>query len=166
MKKIIFLLFALNISMLAIAQSDTTKPNFKFEKERIVYGGGIGGGIYTGITSISFSPILGYRVTDEFILGTRVVYNYFSFPNFGSGSNFGYGFLGRYFIKQTMFLHAEYQDIYYAWGGNQRQKVPALLGGVGYYNKPFTVTAMYDFIWKSRTSPFPSPLRINFGLMF
>ena len=165
----IFICFILLISTNLFAQKDSTstkKHSWKFEKERLTFGGGVGGGISNGITSINVSPILAYKFTDKFLAGPRLTYNYYAIHNFRNFSNYGYGVLGRYFFKSNIFGHLEYEEMFYDFGNPKRNRVPSLLGGVGYYQRPLAITAMFDFLWNERISPYDSPLRVNFGLMF
>ena len=155
------------------AQQDSTSTSSKqtekkeekkgFDPKRITYGGGIGGTIGT-VTAINVSPIVAYRFTDRFYAGPRLIYNYFG-TRFFSYSNYGFGILGRYFPKGRFFAHAEYQEMYVRIDESRRYRAPAMLLGAGYYNRPVTFSVLYDILWTIR-SPQPSPIQINFGLMF
>ena len=129
----IAVLFAVNV----YAQKDSTntesKYSWKFDKKRITYGGGIGGGISNGVTSVNFSPILAYRFTDKFMAGPRLSYNYYSFQNSRGFSNFGYSLLGRYMFNSQIFGHIEYENMYTTRWSNARRRIPAMLVGAGYY---------------------------------
>lgn len=171
MRKIL-LAIAILLSISAYTQTDSTsqtkeKKSFKFDPDRIKFGGGIGGGISNYGTSINISPMVLYQFSDKFYAGPRLIYNFYSY-NGSRFSNYGYGFLGRYFFKNTIFGQAEYQEIYYDWGysNSLRQRIPSFLVGAGYFNRPVTFTAMFDLLWNSNNSPYNSPLQVNFGLMF
>lgn len=169
MKKLLSI-FLILISINIYAQKDSTNTKseslFKFDKDRISFGGGVGGGISGGYTNINISPIIAYRFTDEFIAGPRLIYNYYAIQGIGGFSNYGYSLLARYLFKPTIFGHLEYEEVYYYFDGVTRERIPALLAGVGYYNRPITISAMYDLLWDSSRSRYYSPLRVNFGIMF
>lgn len=167
----LFLILASVFLLEATAQDDNSssddyKPSWKFEKERLTFGGGIGGGISGAYTNINISPIIAYRFTDKFIAGPRLIYNYNSVVNVSSWSNFGYGVLARYFVKTNIYAQAEYEEVYYGSFGDKRVRIPAFLVGAGYYNRPIALTATYDLLWNSNRTVYASPLRVNFGIMF
>jgi len=170
MKFYIFIIFFFTLSF-SFAQKDSTTNNqneysWKFEKERLTFGGGVGGGISNGITTVNISPIVAYIFTDKFIAGPRLIYNYYSVIYRNSWSNYGYSLLGRYFVKENIFAQAEYEEVYYASFGDNRLKIPAFLVGVGYYSSPMVLTATYDLLWDPNRTAYASPLRVSFGVMF
>lgn len=171
MRILFFIVFVSTFIFEGYSITDSTnnqkdKPSWKFEKERLTFGGGVGGGISGGYTTVNVSPLIAYKFTDKFLAGPRLIYNYYSRLNFGQWSNFGYSVLGRYFVKENIFAHAEYEEVYYGSFGTNRLKIPALLIGAGYYNRPIALTATYDLLWNSNRSAYYSPLRVNFGIMF
>ena len=169
--KYLFIVIIGFLSIHANAQKDSTSSkkdsqySWKFEKERMTFGGGIGGSLGERYSSVNVSPLIGYKFTDKFFGGTRLIYNYYSVPNRGGFSNYGYGILSRYFIKSNIFAHAEYQDIFYKGNNSNRIRIPAILIGGGYYNRPITFSVLYDLLWDPN-SVYPTPFRVNFGLMF
>ena len=170
MKKVVFITILIFSSVFfAHAQKDTTSSkderSWKFDRKRLFLGGGLSGGIYNGVTAINISPLIGYRFTDQFVAGPRLIYNYYSVPNWGSYSNYGYGLMGRYFAKPQFFLQTEYQEMYYAGFGQGRTRVPSFLVGGGYYQRPVVFYVLYDLLWRNNQY-YPSPLRVNFGIMF
>lgn len=167
MNKILVFAVVLLTATISLAQKDSTssenKHSWKFEKERLFFGGGIGGGV-GAYTAINFSPVLGYRFTDKIAAGPRIIYNYFG-TRFASYSNYGYGFMGRYFPQPKFFLQSEYQQLYVKQSSNSRYRIPVMYIGGGYYQRPLVFYVLYDLLWTTR-SPQNSPVQVNFGLMF
>ena len=91
--------------------------DFKMQK-RIYVGGGLGFGISSYATSLMLAPIVGYRLSPSFDVGTRVNYTYYRYndaPLKYSTNNVGVGVFGRYylFFFRDLFLHAEYEALNY-----------------------------------------------------
>jgi len=78
--------------------------------------GGAPGNVFFG----GFSPMVGYKITNEFSVGPRIEFNYQG-GRFDIGAsegdlkynstNLGVGFFARYKFLETFFLHAEYQRL-------------------------------------------------------
>ena len=84
------------------------------------YWGGNFGLMFGTYTVIDISPLVGYKVTEKFHVGTGVTYTYYKYKQDGtynggnatSGQSFStsiYGgrFFTRYFLAENLFLHAE-----------------------------------------------------------
>ncbi len=138
MKRIISVLFlALGLAITAHAQqeevySSTGKPiklNKKEEKkkgfdpQRIVFGGGFGLG-FGDVTNVAVSPVVGYAITDKFIAGVGVGYQYVRVKDYWSvfdpntadvlykpftSNVFSPSIWTRYVVWKNLFVHAEYE---------------------------------------------------------
>ena len=94
-----------------------------FDASRLILGGGAGFG-FGGYTSLSISPIVGYRITDNFSAGIGVGYQYTKIKNFYQYENpltFEVKSLhyvasalypsvwSRYILFRNFFAHAEFE---------------------------------------------------------
>lgn len=170
MKKISFSFILFFVVFLTYAQRDSTASrnsqySWKFDKRRIFLGGGIGG-TFGQFTAVNVSPVIGYRFTDQLAAGPRIIYNYYGQKGIGSFSNYGYGFMARYFPQPQFFLQGEYQELYVKTNVKERYRVPGMHVGAGYYNRPMVFYVLYDLLWVQNKSPQNSPVQVNFGLMF
>ena len=131
-----------------------------FDTDRLIYGGGLGLG-FGRSTTISVSPIIGYRITDKFSAGVGFGYqyakikNYFELQDINTGAWNYYDYKSsiasasvwtRYLILPSLFAHVEYehnfmsfQNYRFAQNGTgtiesykEKYNAPALLVGGGY----------------------------------
>jgi hypothetical protein len=157
-----------------------------FNPDRMVYGGGLslgfgGGGGYSSF-QIGLSPFVGYRITDNFLAGVGLGYQYQSvknaFQNPFNGQLYParYHFItpsiwARYGIFESIFLQGEleynllnYNELAFDASGNvvnQRKSVsgPALLLGGG-FRQPiserasFMISALYNVLQNSAYNPY------------
>lgn len=153
----------------------TTLPPYSLA-DHLVYGGNIGLNFGT-ITSISVSPMVGYKVTDRFTPGIGVTYNYlrFNYPGYQSEAINIYGgcIWARYYVLENIFLHGEYEALNGEWDPYVRPEYryylnSALIGGG--YRESFGGLSSYVLVLYNATysedSPYPSPLiiRVGFGM--
>jgi len=158
-------------------ESETGLEHLKFS-QRIVWGGTGGVAFGTDVTLIQISPRIGYRVTEKFIAGVGMRYEYYRQNPPGtasdfSASNYGGSIFGNYAISRGIFAHGEFEMInveYYdesfeltrSWveglyvGGGFRQP----LGGRAFVE----IMALYNLTWR-QISPAPSPLDIRIGFI-
>ena len=102
---ILVIIFSLFISLSGYGQfgqpKNTEKKNeFKMQK-RLYIGGGLGFGISSYSTSIMVAPVVGYRLSPSFDVGTRLNYTYYSYndaPLKYSTNNYGVAFFSRYYL--------------------------------------------------------------------
>ncbi|CAN5232076.1 hypothetical protein BH09BAC5_BH09BAC5_16260 [soil metagenome] len=143
--------------------------------ERLVYGGNMGLN-FGNVTSISISPMIGYKVTERFIPGIGATYNYLKFHYQGYQSEaihiYGGSIWARYYILDNIFLHGEYEALNGEWDPyfrpNYRYYLNSVFLGGGYRqsmgNLSTYVLVLYNVTY-SQNSPYPSPLvlRVGFG---
>jgi hypothetical protein len=151
-------------------------------KDRVVFGGDFGLSFGT-ITFIRVAPMLGYRVSDRFIIGGGPSYQYFSdnrfVPKFTS-SIYGMSAFGQFVAFNNIFLQAQPEvlnvedrfpkqspsgEIFY-----DRVTIPVLFvgGGIGQFNSSGSgvfVSVLYDII-QDPNSPYPGNAVIRIGGFF
>ena len=84
-------------------------------KERLFTGGNFGIQFGT-ITYIEIAPILGYRITNNFVAGVGATYIYFSDKTYQpkyTTDIYGGSIFGRYFVFENVFAHAELSALNY-----------------------------------------------------
>jgi hypothetical protein len=102
-----------------------------------VYWGGSVGMSFGDYTSISITPLIGYKVTPRFHLGGTVSYEYVSDSRYSetfTSSNYGGSVFSRFLLTPKIYAHAEFADISYEYKVNEQASdrfwVPFLyLGG-------------------------------------
>ena len=167
------LILFFSISLTGFAQSDLTSRKFG---DRLFAGGDVGLTFGT-VTFINVSPLLGYRITDDFSAGVGGTYQYFKQSFDGAEfqtSIYGGRVFARHAILEDFFVHSEYEilnlEVADAFGfATGRQNIPFLyvgggvrqsIGGSSY----FVGMVLYDVI-QNRLSPY-NPLQIRGGFIF
>lgn len=150
-------------------------------KDRMIYGGNIGGSLGNVSSFFMIQPMVGYKITDKFQAGLCPLYIYSSRTyQFTSGKNFtqsvnafGPGVFGRYLINDNIFAHVEYlglsYKIYDELSGLDVSKFSNsafvgggyMPGGTGVY-----IVVLYDLLYDSKTSFYSNPLDIRIGFVF
>jgi len=147
------------------------KPSFA---ERLYYGGNVQLQFGT-YTVVGISPLIGYKITEQLSVGVTPSYTYFRDNFYRIGySVYGGSVFSRYFVIEDLFLHAEYERLYYpviAGTGNTSKFYAdrALVGG-GYVmrfsdNAGFFLMGMYDLLWKQQSSFYLSPFVFRGGFV-
>lgn len=148
--------------------------------DKFYFGGGFGLSIGTDYTSISASPLAGYKITDEFSVGLQTTYQYVSYPDFDlKFSNYGGGPFARYVIEDRYIAHVEYEILSFEFTdgtidsngdfNTARDTYSSLWLGGGYResvgrNAGFFVLALYNVLYdETEPSPYASPLSIRAG---
>ena len=164
--------------------------------DRLVYGGNVGLTISTSYSFVLAQPLVGYKVTDNFIAGAGFTYIYwkqsYSYTTPGTtGQNnisisdnvYGLNFFARHSLFGPAFAHIEYQPMnftsYNGYNESKRIWTNALYlggginqstnGGRGAY-----VLVLYDILWQDASldprsyakSFYQSPWNIRVGFMF
>lgn len=164
-------------------QSSEKKDEFKMQK-RLYIGGGLGFGLSSFSTYLMLAPVVGYRLSPSFDIGTRLTYTYYRYndsPLKFSTNNYGLGAFARYylFFFNNLFLHAEYEALSYEYNDPGRASyydvvmirewVSSLLLGGGYrqwigQNAFVGITVLWNIL-DDINSPYPNPIfRIGVGV--
>lgn len=167
---LIFLLITLSLSA-QYTQIDEEKPKAKSSfKDNLVLGGNLGLS-FGSVTNVLINPQIGYKFTDNFMLGTGGTYQYFRindrvFGNFES-EVIGVSFYGRHKIYEKFFAHAEFENLWLDYLNPfdfsvSRESVPIFLVGGGYIESlggstSFVVSVLFDAIGDER-SPYINPI--------
>jgi hypothetical protein len=132
-------------------------------RERLVYGGNLGG--YFGTVSfVQINPMVGYKTTDWWVNGIGLNYIYSA----GGGvrqSVFGASVWSRAYIYQSFLLHTEFEQLRRTatdqFGGSYAANVPVWLVGAGYQERAgglgLSFMVLYDLI-QDPDSPYSSPI--------
>jgi hypothetical protein len=165
MKKLLFLLFLSIVSYTStyaqdpiVIKQDSTVRDLDEEqdvrdlpfRQRLKFGGGIGGLQFGNPTVIGISPMVGYQATNDFIVGLAVDYRIRALETILSGA----------------FLQAELQKYYVSASGLSINYDVQALAGLGLGFGGFNISALYNLNYNERTSPYGSPLVIRVGGFF
>ncbi len=151
----------------------TQKKRGFADRSRWFVGGMLGGGFSTYSSYAQVSPLIGYKVTPKFHVGTRLTYIYQSFKDYsGRRVNlhiYGGSLLGRYRLFDFLFVQSEYEILsvpVYPYEGS-RTAVNSLFVGGGLMQSAgngFATIGIYYNLLDSPNSPYSNPLiRIGFG---
>ena len=141
-------------------------------RQRLKFGGGIGGLQFGNPTVIGVSPMAGYQATNDLIIGLAVDYQYFKFTGREAQNQYGPRLFGQYRlhllenILSGAFLQAELQKYYVSVAGQSINYDAQALAGVGIGFGGFNLTALYNLNYNERTSPYGSPIVIRVGGFF
>lgn len=188
-KKIFCLLIFLLLQAVYIpALAQFGQPRSKGEMEavmekRFYIGGGLGFGMSSYSTLLMVAPVVGYRVSPSFDVGTRLNYTYYYFndsPLKYSTNNFGAGVFARYylFFFSDLFAHAEYEVLNYEqvyvnsnWEVDHKERiwVSSMFLGGGYRQwfgqHAFVELVVLFNLLDSIDSPYSNPIfRIGVGV--
>jgi hypothetical protein len=183
-----FLLVALllTLSQLTVyAQNDTVvsappiaKP--RVEKpplsERLILGGSFGLSLGT-YTSVNLSPILGYKVTDNLVLGAgpTYLYNSVNYRNYKyKYSVYGGRLYGRQRVFDNFYAQAEYEVLnvqnYSSADPDARTWISAPLLGASYVQpignrSGFVISVLFNLNYQTYLTPYANPIiRVGFNL--
>lgn len=154
MKKIFSLLIIAGVltftSNLAVAQYENTSRQKKEgtvkkrqkppKQNRWFAGGMIGAGFSTYSSYVEVAPIVGFKVTPAFHVGTRLTYIFNSYVYFPGTidekrvqlHHYGISLFGRYVIWKGLFAHAEFEALSFDYYQAQRAWINSLFLGGGY----------------------------------
>lgn len=149
-------------------------------KERIVTGGGVGLGFGSTQDYISFSPMIGYKITEKFLAGTGITYRYTKYKYFTPAIkliDYGFNPFLRYTLFNNIFVQAEYEYLNYEFPESvletKRDSFSSLLAGGGFFQPigdkaVLFVMALYNFSYVEpkigEYSPYYSPLILRAGV--
>ncbi len=147
----------------------------KVKPRRWFAGGMLGAGFSSYSTYVEVAPIIGYRVTQAFQVGTRLTYIYNSYE-FAPGkrenlNHYGASLFARYVFWKGLFGQAEYEALNLDYGGGDRRWINSLFIGGGYLQniggRGFASFAILFNVLENEYSPYTNPIiRIGFGVGF
>lgn len=154
-----------------------------FSKDRIFTGGSFG--LWFGNqTFIDISPLVGYKVTDQYVVGIGVTYIYYREKYYDilgdehifSTSHYGGRIFNRYYITEYLFAHGEYEALSIEYFNPfpdivERRWIGSVLLGGGYaqqmgMNSYWSILVLYNFN-ETLFYPYPNPIiriGVGFGL--
>jgi len=146
-------------------------------------GGMIGAGFSSYSTYVEIAPIVGYKITPDFHVGTRITYIYNSYKFIYQTvppteervnlNHYGASLFLRYQFFKFLFAHVEYEalsfDLYKDLRGRDRIWVNSLFVGGGIYQnvggRAFMTVAILFNLLDNEYSPYSNPMfRIGFGI--
>lgn len=168
-------------------KADATYGKNDSWKDKMIYGGNIGGSLGNTSSFFMIQPIVGYKVTDKFQVGIDPLYIYSS-QTYVIGSNnlvsnktitqsvnvYGPGIFSRYLITDNIFAHVEYLGLSYNFyedrtGVKTSEYSNSMFVGGGYMpgGTGIYVMALYDLLYNNANKNFyQSPLDIRVGFVF
>ena len=180
-------------SLMSFAQYENTSGNKQQDKKQVksqplkkprmkrwFAGGMLGAGFSSWYSYVEVSPLLGYKVTRDFHVGTRLTYIYSgekycdNCPRYNAHS-YGGSLFARYIFLKFLMAHVEYEMLsnnYFDIQGNEyRQTYNSLFLGGGYYQnfagRGFASFLILFNVLDSENSPYVNPIfRIGFGVGF
>lgn len=144
-------------------------------RQRLKFGGGIGGLQFGNPTVVGISPMVGYQATNDLIVGLAVDYQYQGGTLFGqkySVNQYGPRLFGQYRlhllenILSGAFLQGEVQKYYASSQGRSVDYDVQALAGIGIGFGGFNITALYNLNYNEASSPYGSPIVIRVGGFF
>jgi hypothetical protein len=141
-------------------------------RQRLNFGGGISGLSFGNPTSIGVSPMVGYSLTNNAIVGVGITYQYYAIGNYSSN------LLGeRVFIRQHVpalsqiigqgYLTAQVENYSNLSDNTGITYSNPVLVGVGIGSKiGLNFNVMYDLNYTSGRSPYGSALVVQIGGFF
>ena len=142
-------------------------------------GGGIGLALGGDVDWVSVEPVIGYWVTEQFTVGTRLILRYRSDDRFAesiSTTDYGASLFARYFLTNSFFVQGEYEYLSYEFrsfsGSDDRDEFGSWLAGGGYSQElsphaSFFVLALYNFSYDDdELSPYDGPWVLRAGVGF
>jgi len=162
---------------LAISSCFAQNNNIPWQ-QKLVFGGNIGLQIGS-VTRIDLSPEVGYKITEQFVSGVGVTYEYYRWKlhNY-STSLYGGKIFSRYYVMENIFGHAEFEllnlesevfDPNGIHGDIKRYWIQSLFVGGGYKQaigkkSAFIITVLWN-LNETPDSPYTNPI-IRFGFVF
>jgi len=132
-------------------------------------GGMIGGSLSNNGGSFEISPLVGYKITENFHVGSRLTYIYSKY--YGKSYNdYGGSLFARHRFLDFLFGHVEY-EILSVDGYGERRYVNSLFVGGGLFQqmggRGFATIAILYNVLETEYSPYSNPvIRIGFGVGF
>lgn len=144
-------------------------------RQRMHYGGGISGLSFGNPTSIGISPMAGYMLTNNTILGAGLTYQYFSFRGFQASNLLGQRIFVRQFVPALSamigqgYLTAQIENFQDLSNTTFKTKYSTpVLVGVGIGSKlGINLNVLYDLNYSAGSnSPYGTALVVQVGGFF
>ncbi len=172
--RVLTLLICTGIAMLApqsrrslAAQETHRSPQPAALENRIYWGGGVSIAFWS-YNAIRVEPLVGYRITEKFSAGIKLMYEYLRYERFGrteDSHSYGGSLFARYRLIEQLYAHIEYggqsyERIVNASGDQERIGYPFLLLGGGFVQRTGRRTSLffellYDVL-QDEASPYES----------
>lgn len=153
------------------AQKSAPKPPYNL-RDHLFTGGNFGLQFGT-VTLVDISPVIGYKITPKFSAAIGVTYTYYKDERYVPAfvqNIYGARLIGRYFIFDNLFVHAECEGLNSKWDYYQKPfTIINVLGGAG-YRQAVTDNLYFDamLLWNFTPSvytPYNNPIiRIGFNI--
>ena len=137
-------------------------------------GGMLGGSFSNNGGSFEISPLVGYKVTEDFHVGTRLTYIYSKY--YGKSYNdYGGSLFARHRFFDFLFAHVEYEVLSVEYVNvnfeDERRTINSLFVGGGLFQsmggRGFATIAILYNVLETEYSPYSNPvIRIGFGVGF
>jgi hypothetical protein len=184
MKMIQKVALAIGLALIVCQTGYSQVKKSGFDKDKIVYGGNVMPYISNYGTFIAANPFVGYKVTDRFVPGIMLTYQYASYNNSPAvGYKQIYNLVGvspfaRYTVYKSFFAQAEYQFLNGSYElrplGKENFSENNLFLGGGYVNQipgsrgGLYTQVMYNVTWRglAGNSVYSSPwvFRVGFTI--
>lgn len=145
-----------------------------FSFDRLYFGGGGGFSGGTDFINLSVSPLIGYKITEQFSAGLQITYQYVKIIDTRI-NNYGGGPFLRYNFSDKLFGYTEYEYLNFGFqtrGEIQRESFNSWFAGIGYSEAvgdkaAVNILVLYNLLYSDGgNSPYQSPLVIRGGLTF
>jgi len=159
-------------------KQDKSQPLKKPKLNRWFAGGVLGAGFSSYSSYVEVAPIVGYKVTPDFHVGTRLTYIYNSYViNYGlvneqrvNLNHYGGSLFARYVFLRFLMAHAEYEMLSFDYYDDREWINSLFLGGGFYQNfggRSFASFLILFNVLDNEHSPYTNPIfRIGFGVGF
>lgn len=157
MKFIYLLVLSIFVSVTGFAQEQDVSllEELEQEEEEEIYQSKLYVGGYMNLsfgtyTVIGLTPLVGYKISRQFSVGTQISYEYVKDKSYNvvyETSNYGLSVFSRYRILPQLYAHAEFSEMNYKFfyndGGSTREWVPFLWLGGG-YSQPISQNTWFN----------------------
>jgi len=141
--------------------------------ERLYFGGNVGFG-FGDVTFYDISPLVGYRITNDFSMGIGGTYRYTHNKFFNTKFTVTGGrVFARYDLTDVIYPYIEYERLGFRFGGSDqpREVSEAVFGGAGFFQPigrrgGINVLALYMLNWTATTRIYSQPWQIRVGFQY
>lgn len=169
---VIFIIFFISSTSYAQYQNLGNANQGEIKSNPWFVGGMLGGSFSNNGGSFEISPLVGYKVTPDFRVGTRITYIYSKFYG-RSFNDYGGSLFAQHRLLNFLIAHAEYELLSVEFvddmNKNQRRAISSLFLGGGLFQSMggrgfVTIMILYNVL-ETQYSPYSNPvIRIGFGV--